>query len=180
MPAWWRKAALGEGRAGLARFAIQLFRPIKPMLAQPAEDVADALGTLGRAALEYKLDGARVQAHKAGDDVRVFSRRLNEVTAAVPEIVEAVQGLPVREAILDGEAIALRPDGWPQPFQITMRRFGRKLDVARDAAEPAATIVLFRRPRPRRHAAHRPARPASAFAALAGRSAGPSADPAHR
>jgi DNA ligase-1 len=124
------KAALGEGGAGLARFAIQLFRPIKPMLAQPADDLADALGTLGRAALEYKLDGARVQVHKAGDEVRVFSRRLNEVTAAVPEIVEAVQGVPVREAILDGEAIALRPDGWPQPFQITMRRFGRKLDVA--------------------------------------------------
>ena len=124
------EAALGEGGAGLARFAIQLFRPIKPMLAQPADDLADALGTLGRAALEYKLDGARVQVHKAGADVRVFSRRLNEVTAAVPEIVEGVQGLPVREAILDGEAIALRPDGWPQPFQITMRRFGRKLDVA--------------------------------------------------
>jgi DNA ligase-1 len=100
------------------------------MLAQPAEDVADALGTLGRAAFEYKLDGARIQVHKAGGEVRVFSRRLNEVTGAVPEIVEAVQGLPVREAILDGEAIALRSDGWPQPFQISMRRFGRKLDVA--------------------------------------------------
>jgi DNA ligase 1 len=100
------------------------------MLAQPADDLADALGTLGRAALEYKLDGARVQVHKAGSEVRVYSRRLNEVTAAVPEIVEAVQGLPFGEAILDGEAIALRPDGWPQPFQITMRRFGRKLDVA--------------------------------------------------
>jgi DNA ligase 1 len=124
------KAALGEGPAGLARFAVQLFRPVKPMLAQPAEDVADALGTLGRAALEYKLDGARVQVHKAGDEVRVFSRRLNDVTDAVPEIVEAAASLPVREAILDGEAIALRPDGWPQPFQITMRRFGRKLDVA--------------------------------------------------
>jgi ATP-dependent DNA ligase I len=124
------KAALGEGQAGLARFAIQLFRPIRPMLAQPAADLADALGTLGRAAFEYKLDGARIQVHKGGDDVRVFSRRLNEVTGAVPEIVEAVQGLPVREAILDGEAIALRSDSWPQPFQITMRRFGRKLDVA--------------------------------------------------
>jgi DNA ligase-1 len=122
--------ALSEGPAGLARFAIQLFRPVRPMLAQPAEDVADALGILGRAAFEYKLDGARIQAHKAGDEVRVFSRRLNEVTGAVPEIVEAVRSLPVREAILDGEAIALRPDGWPQPFQITMRRFGRKLDVA--------------------------------------------------
>jgi DNA ligase-1 len=123
-------AALGDGRAGLARFAIQLFRPIKPMLAQPADDLADALGTLGRAVLEYKLDGARVQVHKAGSEVRVFSRRLNDVTAAVPEIVEAVQRLPLGEAILDGEAIALRPDGRPQPFQITMRRFGRKLDVA--------------------------------------------------
>jgi DNA ligase-1 len=124
------KAALGEGGAGLARFAIQLFRPIKPMLAQPADDVADALDTLGRAALEHKLDGTRIQVHKAEGEVRVYSRRLNEVTAAVPEIVEAVQRLPTREAILDGEAIALRPDGRPQPFQITMRRFGRKLDVA--------------------------------------------------
>ena len=124
------QAALGAGRTGLARFAVQLFRPIRPMLAQPADDVADALGTLGRAAFEYKLDGARIQVHKAADEVRVFSRRLNEVTGAVPEIVEAARGLPVREAILDGEAIALRADGWPQPFQITMRRFGRKLDVA--------------------------------------------------
>jgi DNA ligase-1 len=124
------RAALAEGRAGLDRFAIQLFRPVKPMLAQPAEDVEDALAILGRAALEYKLDGARIQAHKAEGEVRLFSRRLNDVTGAVPEIVEAVRGLPAREAILDGEAIALRPGGRPQPFQITMRRFGRKLDVA--------------------------------------------------
>jgi DNA ligase-1 len=124
------EAALSEGQAGLHRFAVQLFRPIKPMLAQPAEDVADALATLGRAALEYKLDGARIQVHKGDDEVRVFSRRLNDVSAAVPEIVDAVRGLPVRAAILDGEAIALRPDGRPQPFQVTMRRFGRKLEVA--------------------------------------------------
>ena len=123
------RAALTEGRAGLDRFAIQLFRPVKPMLAQPADNVEDALATLGRAALEYKLDGARIQAHKAEGEIRVFSRRLNDVTGAVPEIVEAVQSLPAREAILDGEAIALRPNGRPQPFQITMRRFGRKLDV---------------------------------------------------
>jgi DNA ligase-1 len=124
------EAALGEGAAGLQRFAITLFRPLQPMLAQPSESIADALGQLGRAALEYKLDGARIQAHKAGDEVRVYSRRLNEVTDAVPEIAEAVRALPVRSAILDGEAIALRPDGRPQPFQITMRRFGRKLNVA--------------------------------------------------
>jgi DNA ligase-1 len=122
------KAALADG--SVDRFRIQLFRPIRPMLAQPAADIEGALGALGRAALEFKLDGARIQAHKAGGEVRVFSRRLNDVTAAVPEIVEAVQALPVREAILDGEAIALRQGGRPQPFQITMRRFGRKLDVA--------------------------------------------------
>ena len=124
------EAALREGAAGLARFAIALFRPLQPMLAQPAEDIGDALARLGRAALEHKLDGARIQAHKAGDEVRVYSRRLNEVTDAVPEVVEAVQALPARSAILDGEAIALRKDGRPQPFQITMRRFGRRLNVA--------------------------------------------------
>ena len=123
-------AVLGEGEAGLRRFAVALFRPLQPMLAQPADGIDDALARLGRAALEYKLDGARIQAHKAGDEVRVYSRRLNEVTEAVPEVVEAVRALPVRSAILDGEAIALRADGRPQPFQITMRRFGRRLNVA--------------------------------------------------
>src|SRR5207247_2380801 len=98
---------------------------------QPAEDIQEALRRLGTAALEWKVDGARVQVHKGGNDVRVFSRSLNDVTAAVPEIVEAVRELPARELILDGEAIALRPDGVPEPFQVTMRRFGRKLDVGR-------------------------------------------------
>jgi DNA ligase 1 len=123
------EAALAEGASGLARFAIQMFRPVRPMLAQPAEDAADALGQLGEAAFEWKLDGARIQVHKSDGEVRVFTRRLNEVTAAVPEIVEAVSTLPARSLILDGETIALRPDGRPHPFQITMRRFGRRLDV---------------------------------------------------
>ncbi len=123
------RAALVEGSAGLDRYRIQLFRPVQPMLAQPAEDLDEALGELGDAALEFKLDGARIQVHKAGGEVRIFSRRLNDVTAAVPEIVEAVRALPAREAVLDGEAIALKEDGRPQPFQVTMRRFGRRLDV---------------------------------------------------
>jgi DNA ligase-1 len=67
--------------------------------------------------------------HKSGDEIRVFTRNLREVTGAVPEVVEAVRAIPARSLILDGEAIALRPDRTPQPFQITMRRFGRKLDV---------------------------------------------------
>jgi DNA ligase-1 len=124
------RVALAEGAAGLARFRLTLFEPVQPMLAQTAEDVGDALAQLGRAQLELKLDGARVQVHKGGDDVRVYTRTLNDVTPAVPEIVELVRALPARSLILDGEAIALRPDGTPLPFQVTMRRFGRRLDVA--------------------------------------------------
>ena len=123
------EAALTGGDAALAGFAIELFQPVRPMLAGSAEDTGEALAELGEAAFEFKLDGARVQVHKAGDEVRVFSRRLNDVTGSVPDVVEAVQGLPLRDAILDGEALSFRPDGSPQPFQVTMRRFGRKLDV---------------------------------------------------
>jgi DNA ligase-1 len=123
------RAALLEGATGLARFSIQLFRPVLPMLAGTADGEEEALAELGEAALEYKLDGARVQIHKGGDEVRVFSRRLNEVTSAVPELVEAVRALPARELVVEGEAIALRANGSPHSFQTTMRRFGRKLDV---------------------------------------------------
>lgn len=129
------RAALVAGASGLARFSIQLLQPVQPMLAQPAKDIGDALVRLGTAAFEWKLDGARVQVHKAGDDVRVYTRSLNDVTGAVPEIVEAVRAAPARELILDGEAIALAPGGAPQPFQVTMRRFGRKLNVERLRAE---------------------------------------------
>jgi DNA ligase-1 len=124
------RAVLAEGKNGLARFAIELFRPLRPMLAQTADDVTDALARLPQASFEYKLDGARVQVHKAGGDVRLFTRELNDVTGAAPEIVEAISQLPIESLILDGEAIAFRPDGMPQPFQVTMRRFGRKLEVA--------------------------------------------------
>ena len=137
------RAVLTEGRPGLGRFHLQLFRPLQPMLAQPAGDVSEALERLGEAAFELKLDGARVQVHKAEGDVRVYSRRGNEVTQAVPELVEAVQALPARELLLDGEVIALRPDGAPRPFQITMRRFGRKLDVPRLRGELPLTSFFF-------------------------------------
>src|SRR5207244_5917319 len=136
-------AALTEGGPGLARYRVEVFRPLQPMLAQAADDVLDALTQLGEAAFEYKLDGARIQAHKQGDEVRVFSRQLNDVTVAVPEVVEAARQLTLREAILDGEAIALRPDGRPQPFQVTMRRFGRKLDVERLRAELPLAVFFF-------------------------------------
>jgi len=129
------RTLLEKGEAGLVEYDVKLFRPVQPMLAQSAEDVEEALGDLGEAALEFKLDGARVQVHKSGDDVMVFSRALNDVTAAVPEVVEAVRALPARDLILDGEVLSLKLDGRPQPFQTTMRRFGRKLDLERMRAE---------------------------------------------
>lgn len=132
------EAALGEGANALARFSLSIMQPLQPMLAQTADDVETALRQLGRAGLEYKLDGARVQLHKDGQQVRVFTRRLHDVTAAVPELVEAAQGWRARRLIVDGEAIALRSDGRPQPFQDTMRRFGRK----RDAAQLRARLPL--------------------------------------
>src|SRR5438874_456313 len=118
-------------------------QPVLPMLAQPAQDVEAALAALGTAILEWKLDGARVQVHKSGDEVRVFTRNLNDVTAAVPEIVAVTRAVTARSLILDGEAIALRPDGKPHPFQVTMRRFGRKLDVAQVRGELPLSVFFF-------------------------------------
>jgi DNA ligase-1 len=113
------------------------------MLAASGEDVSAALGALGDATLEFKLDGARIQVHRLGDAVRIFSRTLNDVTASAPEIVALVRALPARELILDGEAIALKPDGTPQPFQVTMRRFGRTREVERGRHELPLTPFLF-------------------------------------
>jgi DNA ligase-1 len=136
-------AALEGGEAALTAFAVQLFRPVLPMLADSAEDERAALATLGEAALEFKLDGARVQVHKSGDEVRVYSRRLNDVTVAVPELVEAVRTFPAGELVLDGETVALRADGKPHPFQVTMRRYGRRLDVDRLRAELPLSPFFF-------------------------------------
>ena len=124
------EAVLTDGEAGLAQYGLQLFRPVQPMLADSAPNVAEALGELGAAVFEWKLDGARVQVHREGDRVAVYTRSLNDVTAAVPEVVEAVRSLPARDLILDGEVIALTADGRPLPFQDTMRRFGKNSTLA--------------------------------------------------
>jgi DNA ligase-1 len=137
-------AALREGSAGLAGFRLEILAPVAPMLAQTAADPAEALAQLGgEAAFEWKMDGARIQAHKSGDAVRIFTRSLNEVGAAIPEIMEVVQALPARELILDGEALAFGDAERPQPFQVTMRRFGRKLDVERLRAELPMRAFFF-------------------------------------
>jgi DNA ligase 1 len=137
------RTALSDGVAGLAAFQLELLSPIAPMLAQTAGSVADALEQFGEAAFEWKVDGARVQVHKDAERVHVYTRSLNDVTNAVPEVVEAVQKLPARQMVLDGETVALDAAGRPRPFQITMRRFGRKLDVAALRTELPLHVYFF-------------------------------------
>lgn len=123
-------AALGHGEEGLARFRLHLLQPVAPMLAQPANDVGEALRELaGPVQFEWKMDGARIQVHKRGDEVRVYSRAMNEMGATIPEIIDVVRALPAGEVVLDGEALGYTREGRPHPFQVTMRRFGRKLEV---------------------------------------------------
>jgi ATP-dependent DNA ligase I len=117
--------ALTEGVAGLGAISLELLRPVQPMLAAPGDDVDAALERISPAAVEFKLDGIRVQVHRRGDEVRVFTRTLDDITARMPEVVESALALPTDTAVLDGEAIALRPDGRPEPFQVTASRVGQ-------------------------------------------------------
>src|SRR5512145_1546048 len=127
------EVATREGGGGLARFSLVPLQPVGAMLAQTASDLAAALERLAGPYVEWKLDGARIQAHRAGDEVAVFTRNLADITARVPEIVAVVRSLDAETLVLDGEAIALRGDGRPEPFQLTMSRFGTR------AVSPDAT-----------------------------------------
>jgi ATP-dependent DNA ligase I len=129
--------------AALRAFMLRAGRPARPMLAASAPDVAAALGRISPAAAEWKIDGIRVQVHRAGDQVSVFTRTLDDITTRVPEIVEAALSLPVTSVVLDGEAVALAPDGRPRPFQITAARTASQGDVARLRAETPLTLFLF-------------------------------------
>ncbi|WP_059036676.1 ATP-dependent DNA ligase [Gordonia desulfuricans] len=118
------------GRTALETVGLQVGRAISPMLATPADGLADALTALGpELVVDQKLDGARIQVHRDGDDVAVFTRTLNDVTERVPDLVAAVRDLPVRSVILDGETLTLADDGRPRPFQDTMSRFGSMQDA---------------------------------------------------
>jgi DNA ligase-1 len=136
-------SAFRGGEAELASFSIQLFRPLRPMLAQSAKDAAEAFTRTAPCVFEHKLDGARVQLHRQGERVAIFSRYGNELTAALPEIVELARSFTAESLVLDGEVIALRPDGRPQPFQVTMQRVGRKLGVATARAELPLRAFFF-------------------------------------
>jgi DNA ligase-1 len=137
--------ALRDGAKGLNAATLRLFRPVKPMLAQTAEDMAGALEALGgRMALEYKLDGARVQIHRRGDEVRIYSRQLSDVTDSLPDVVAEVRAkMAAREAIVEGEALAVDAEGRPLPFQHLMRRFRRVHDVTETVAEIPVELHLF-------------------------------------
>ncbi|SFS09226.1 DNA ligase-1 [Microbacterium sp. cf046] len=119
------RIALAGADGELAAVGLLVGRPVMPMLASTAGSVAEAVATVaGPASVEFKLDGARIQVHRAGEEVQVFTRNLADITHRVPEIVEVVRSLPVRDVILDGETLSLDADGAPRPFQDTMARFG--------------------------------------------------------
>lgn len=116
--------AAAHGRVAVEAIGLELFRPVLPMLAKTAGSVGEGMEKLGEAAVDRKLDGARIQVHLHDGAVRVFTRNLNDVTDRVPEVVDAVARFPASALVLDGEAIGLRTDGRPVPFQVTMGRFG--------------------------------------------------------
>ena len=126
--------ALGSGEEGLRAVGFELFRPILPMLASTAESVAEAVGSFERASVEWKLDGIRIQIHRRDRDVRIYTRNLNDITDALPGIVEAVRGLPLKQAVLDGEALWMGADG-PAAFQDTVAQI--------DSDAPPAGVVTF-------------------------------------
>ena len=137
------EAALAAGVPALREFHLQVGRPLQPMLASTAPSVEAAMERVGEAAVEWKLDGARVQVHRDGGEVAVFTRTLDDITARVPEVVAAALALQVGSAVLDGEVIALHPDGRPHPFQVTASRVGSRLEVERLAATLPLTVFLF-------------------------------------
>lgn len=134
-----------HGERGLLRIDFEVFRPVKLMLARRARDVEEALREHGgKTVLEYKLDGARVQIHKLNDEVRIFSRRLSDVTVSLPEIVETIKkNVEADEVILEGEVIAVDNKGRPIPFQHLMRRFGRIYAIEKMTEKIPIKIYLF-------------------------------------
>ena len=139
------RVALLQGAEALQQFQLE---PLSPDRTHACADGGRCIAKRWSSwpatlAFEWKMDGARIQLHKVDNTIRIYTRSLNDVTAAVPEIVEAALRLPAREVILDGEAIAFNPAGRPHPFQVTMRRFGRKLDVERLRAELPMQAFFF-------------------------------------
>jgi len=130
-----------QGRQALAVVRIGIFRPVKMMLAQQGS-IGDMVAEHGPVAAEYKYDGTRIQFHKKGEEVHVYSRKLEEVTHAIPDVVKKLSAATVREVILDGEAVAVK-DGRPMPFQFVLRRFRRKYEVEEHAGKIELVPYIF-------------------------------------
>ena len=150
MATWSQAAAvaLDEGEAGLAEVELTVLHPIQPMLASTAAGIEEAFagqgdGVATAMSVEAKLDGARIQVHRLGDEIRVYTRNLNDATERLPEVVAIAAALPVSAVILDGEAIALGDDGRPLAFQATMSRFGTEHTGRRPgrSADPGPTVL---------------------------------------
>jgi DNA ligase 1 len=141
--------ALRDGVEGLQRIGLEVGRPVHPMLAQSAPTVAEAItqvapaALFAPAALEWKLDGIRLQVHRSGDEIHVFTRTLDDITERVPEIVDAVRALGVRQVVLDGEAVALDEHGRPRPFQQTAARTSSRLDTETLRSSVPLTLFVF-------------------------------------
>ena len=131
------ETALAQGSGGLRGFGLQVGRPIGPMLASSAATIKDALAKITPAAVEWKMDGIRVQVHLLGGQVRLFTRTLDDITGRLPDVVAELSLLPARDAVLDGELVALQEDGRPYPFQVTASRTSRR------TGEPAAGLSAF-------------------------------------
>jgi DNA ligase-1 len=136
-------AALGGGAAALEAFRLEVGRALEPMLAGTAPDIDSAIDKVCPAAVEHKLDGIRIQAHRDGDQVWLFTRSLDDVTARLPEVVEVVRAMPVQKVVLDGEVIALDQDGRPRKFQVTASRTGQRGDPARLREDMPLTAAFF-------------------------------------
>ncbi|WEH43073.1 ATP-dependent DNA ligase [Streptomyces sp. AM 2-1-1] len=134
---------LADGPEALARFRLTVGRPVHPMLAHTAATVGEAIDKLGGCVVEEKLDGIRVQVHRDATGVHAYTRTLDDITDRLPDVVAAVAGFPGERFILDGEVIALGPDGRPRPFQEIAGRVGSRRDVARAAAELPVLPVFF-------------------------------------
>lgn len=137
------QALLADGPGALARFRLTVGRPVLPMLAHTASSVAEAVGKLGACAVEEKLDGIRVQLHRDGDTVRVYTRTLDDITGRLPELTSTALELPGERFVLDGEVLSFGPDGRPRSFQETAGRVGSRLDVATAAAAVPVALVFF-------------------------------------
>jgi len=137
--------AKNKGISGLEKLGVVINRPLKMMLAQIGPGINETVKEMGQMAVEWKFDGARVQIHKDGNDIRIYSRKLEDVTSSLPDLIRSIKSnVSAKNVILDGEAVAIGKDKRPMAFQEILRRFRRKYDISTTAVEiPYTSIFLI-------------------------------------